>query len=208
MIVSALGIGLGLVISGCGIPTDPEMRTIDRKAIPFRLSDTSTSTVPPTSTTTTTTPNPTSTTSTVPPSTQPPVYEPVTLYFAWSDRVVEVKRLLTQQPRIDEVINMLAFGPLPGEAPPDARSAVEVGDVEGVTVSGGVAIVQLANKFRDLPAAEQRKSVAQLVLTLTSRPGVGQVRFTVQGVALKVPRADGTFGESEASRDDYLGMIV
>ncbi len=196
---------------GCGVPTDSSMRPIDIRAIPSGLSASSTSTSSTTSTSTTSTtapPRPPPTTTTVaPPSTQAPVLEPVLLYFALGDRIVEVMRSMSTAPTLDSVVLLLAFGPNLGESAPAARSAVELGDVESVTLSGGVAIVQLSTKFRDLPATEQRRSVAQLVLTLTKRPGVGQVRFQVQGTALPVPRGDGTFGETTVSRDDYLSLL-
>ena len=201
-----------LAIVGCGVPTDSAMRPIDIRAIPSGLSATSTSTTTSTtstSTTSTTAPPrpPPTTTAVAPPITQAPVLEPVLLYFALGDRIVEVTRPMATSPSLDSVVLLLAFGPNLGESAPAARSAVELGDVESVTLSAGVAIVQLSNKFRDLPATEQRRSVAQLVLTLTKRPGVGQVRFQVQGTALPVPRGDGTFGETTVSRDDYLSLL-
>ena len=195
----------------CGIPTDDTVRPIDARAIPNQLSASSTSTTSTSTTSSTSTtapPRPPSTTTTVaPPSTQAPVLEPLMLYFSLGDRIVEVARAVPTTPTLDDVVLLLAFGPNLGETSPAARSAVELGDVESVTLSGGVAIVQLSLKFRDLPATEQRRSVAQLVLTLTERPGVGQVRFLVQGTALPVPRGDGTFGDTAVSRDDYLSLL-
>ena len=69
------------------------------------------------------------------------------LYFSLGDRIVEVARAVPTTPTLDDVVLLLAFGPNQGETSPAARSAVELGDVESVTLSGGVAIVQLSLKY-------------------------------------------------------------
>ena len=50
-------------------------------------------------------------------------------------------------------------------------------------------------------------ALGQLVLTATARPGVGQVRFTLEGLPVQVPTADGTVTSDPLSRDDYLALL-
>ena len=59
-----------------------------------------------------------------------------------------------------------------------------------------------------LPADEQLLAVAQIVCTLTGRPGVGQVSFTLQGARLAVPKGDGSLVSSPVARDDYAGLMA
>jgi hypothetical protein len=49
----------------------------------------------------------------------------------------------------------------------------------------------------------------QIVLTLTDRPGVGPVVFTLDGQKMRVFRGDASLTEQgeSVSRDDYLGLL-
>ena len=87
------------------------------------------------------------------------------------------------------------------------RTAV-TGDLIGkVEVSGGIATVDLRPAISDLGADEQLLAVAQLVCTLTNRPGVGPVAFTLDGAPVDVPRADGSLTSGVVSRDDYADLL-
>ena len=57
-----------------------------------------------------------------------------------------------------------------------------------------------------LSSDDQLLALAQLVFTLTARPGIGQVRFTLRGEAIQVPRADGSLVATPVSRDDYSAV--
>lgn len=198
-----------IAATGCGIPADKNARTIDAKQVPFGLNDPST-TLSTTTTTTTTTGVPVEPTVIVPSSTTTTIPAPVeylSLYFARGDRIAEVLRPQQIRPSLNDVIAQLAEGPRPGELADTARTAIEAGDVLDVTLLLGVATVDFAAKFRELPAAEQGRSVAQIVLALTARPGVGQVRFTIEGESFDAPRADGTFAGPTVSREDYLELL-
>jgi spore germination protein GerM len=52
--------------------------------------------------------------------------------------------------------------------------------------------------------------VAQIVLTLTSRPGIGQVLFSVDGVPTGVPRGRGDLAGplTPVTFDDYSSLVV
>lgn len=70
-------------------------------------------------------------------------------------------------------------------------------------LSGGVATVDLDEAFALLDGRDQRITLAQLVFTLTGRPGVGRVSFTVEGDPVDIPRGDGTLTSGSVSRDAY-----
>lgn len=79
--------------------------------------------------------------------------------------------------------------------------------VRSASVVGGVARVDLAASFAALPAADQLRVVAQVVCTATSRPGVGQVLFTLEGTPIDVPRGDGSLAAGAVTRDDYPRIV-
>ena len=57
---------------------------------------------------------------------------------------------------------------------------------------------------------EQRLAIAQIVLTLTSQPGIGQVTFSVGGKAIGVPRGRGDIAGAgtPVTFDDYKMLIA
>ena len=101
-----------------------------------------------------------------------------------------------------------------GDAPSDAERALglstAVGDdavVNGVHVDAGVANVDLGEDVVAGSARNQLDVVAQVVCTLTQQPGVGQVRFLVDGVGVEVARGDGSTTSEPVSRADYDNLI-
>ncbi len=72
---------------------------------------------------------------------------------------------------------------------------------------GGIARVDLGPAVSALPGGEQLLAVAQIVCTLTGRPGVGQVSFTLEGASLAVPKGDGSLVTSPVARDDYASLV-
>ena len=91
------------------------------------------------------------------------------------------------------------------------RSLLPVDLVNTVVESGtGYVTVDLVgDEFERIDPADQRGAIGQLVLTLTQRPGVGQVRFTTDGELQRVPRGDGLQSEAgePVSRQDYLSLL-
>ena len=214
----ALVVATFCLLGACSVPDDESVRIIDRDRVPYGLAAPATTTTT-TSTTTSTTPS-----TTVPPATAPSatsttigpvlpsvpaiVPDPVRLYFVVDDSITEVVRVMTSKPELLDLVSMLSFGPFPGENEYRPRTAVELDDVTGVALRAGTLTVDVAAKFRELPAAEQRRAIAQLVMTFTNRGGVGQVTFTSEGRRFEVPRANGSFGAATVSRDDYASMLL
>lgn len=72
----------------------------------------------------------------------------------------------------------------------------------------GVATIDLDQTFVHLDGEEQLLALAQLVLTFTAQPGVGQVAFTLEGAPIDIPRADGTTTGDPVTRDDFVALVA
>lgn len=150
---------------------------------------------------------------TVPASASPPAEPPlgeaeeVTLYFVLDGRIVATPRVVTGPVTLNDVTAELATEPARTEGAPRLRTLVAGGDVLSINLRGGVAQVDLATRLLDLAPTEQRVAIAQIVLALTGRPGVGQVTFTSDRRPIGVIRADGTLTTGPVSRDDFAGLL-
>jgi spore germination protein GerM len=88
------------------------------------------------------------------------------------------------------------------------RSAIlDAGLVSDRGASGGVARVDLAAEFSELSPNDQILALAQVVCTLTSLPGIGQVRFTQDGAPVEVLRGDNSLADEPVSRADYQRLL-
>ena len=196
-----------LVVAGCSIPGDGRVTTIAPSEIPYDLSATTTlaPTTTTSSTTTTTLPfaTTTSTSSTIP-------AEAVTLFFIAGTQVVPITQLLLGPATPPQVLSALAQGVPLGETSAGLRSALPSDFAGTVTVSRGIATVDLPPTFiTDLPGTEQRLAVAQIVLSLTRRAGIGQISFTSDERPQSVPRGRGDLTEpgGNVACDDYANLL-
>lgn len=223
----AVAIGALLLLvtaTACGVPASGGFKRVSDADVPWGLSETTTST---TSTTSTTMPPSTSTTppssipstsSTEPETTTTVPSELVALFFVVgpvdSPTLQRVDIALASGPSPQLVINALTNGPPRGSEYPSLRSAIPVGTVLGVTVLGGVATVELPPTFvaevTGVSGTAARTAIAQIVLTLTQRGGIGQVNFTSGGLPQQVPIGDGSFtGDGQAvSCEDYVNLTT
>lgn len=180
-----------LALAGCGVKAEGEAQRIARDAVPAELLSTTT--------TSTTTPPVTVTT-------RPRAI--ATLYFVRDDHIVRVDRAVDTAPGIADVVELLSQ-PSADEAAQGFHTAVPaVHLVNAVSVSGGVAAVDLAP---DLVHAQQRSpalAFAQLTYTITSVPGVGLVSYTLGGAPIEVPAGDGSVAPpGPVSRDTYRVLL-
>jgi spore germination protein GerM len=203
-----------VLAAGCGVPQDDAVRSIDDvpSGLTATTTSTTTTTIPQTTVPTTTTPPstvPQTSTTSVVTSSAPPTTIPaaIALYFVMGDRLIKVVRRTEEPADAEALISLLVLGPFFDDDVPFARTAIEFGDIERVTVAGGIATVDLGAKFGDLPSAERRRAVSQLVMTLAGRPGVGPVRFRLNGQAIAVPRGNGSIAGRTVSRDDYVALV-
>jgi spore germination protein GerM len=137
--------------------------------------------------------------------------EPVTLYVILENRLIQTSHDLpsgaTEQDVLDELLG-LSDDPALGST---VRSALPKGLTASVTVERGLAIVDTgASLLTDISPLDQRLAIGQIVLTLTSRPGVGQVSFFVDGKPQSVPRGGGDLASagSPVAYDDYIQLVT
>jgi spore germination protein GerM len=206
--VAAATAVVGIVtVASCGLPNDHSYSAIRADDIPFGIADTTTSTtttIPP-ATTTTTTPQVTTTIATT----------PVKLYFVSNGKLQPVTRALPNPAGPEAALAALQQGPLENDQPAGLRSAVPAGTIGMVTVGGGVATVDLAPSFVQPTTAGNQATVAtvdqplafgEIVLTLTSLPGIGQVKFAVGGQPQDALVADGSLVAGPVSADSYAAL--
>jgi spore germination protein GerM len=185
----AAGVTASLLAVACGVPSsgfDP----FDDADVPFGLADAPTTTVAQAAPTVAVT----------------DADQRVRLYFVVEGSLTPVDRVLTAPVTLDGLLGLLGAGPA-AEEDEELRTALPEGAATGLSVRAGVASVAVSRDFRDLAAAEQRLAVAQLVLTITSRPGIGQVLFTVDDEPVSVPKGDGSLADGPVSRDDYSALV-
>lgn len=192
VILSLAGLGVVLLVVGCGVPAEDDARRASPDEVPEELLRPST-TVPPTTTT---------------------VAAPfdVTLYFADADsRLVEVERSLETSPSLEDLVRLLLDEPVASEDAGPLRTALAGGAdpvVRSVSLDRGVAVVDLSGAFRGLPSGDQILGVAQIVYTVTGRSGVGRASFTLEGQPVEVPIGDGSLTGEPVARDDYANLLA
>ena len=201
---AAIGALVVLVTLGCGVPTTSPSRPIDPAAIPEQF--TATTAAPTTTTTTTTTvvePPPSTTTTTLP-------VEEVQLFFVSGSRLVPIGRLLLSPASAPQVLAALSEGIPDIDEAAGLRTALPPGLVIDVAVERGVATVDLDPAFTLIVTGpEQRLAVAQIVLTLTRRAGIGQIVFASASEPIAVPRGRGDLTEPGelVACDDYDNLL-
>ena len=203
MLREILAIGaLSALGAACSVPSSGQYEQIPNGELPFNLNAASTtSTVAPSTTTTLVTVT----------SEPQVVSEPVDVYFVSNSMVIRTQQNIVSPATATQTLTVLITGPGTDAATTGLRSAVPKFFNASVDVLRGVAIIDAGSSFlKDLPAADQKLAIAQLVLTLTSRPGIGQVLFSVDGVAIAVPRGRGDLAAAgtPVTFDDYKNLIA
>lgn len=119
------------------------------------------------------------------------------------ERLAVVPATVPEPANLGEVIAALA------EPPGDLRTALGGPSlVRGVALRAGIAHADLQPALSNLGGTEQLLAIAQLVCTLTQRPDVGLVSFTLDGAPVDVPRGDGSLTAGPVSRDDYADLLA
>ena len=181
---AALAVVAVVGVVSCGVPTDSTATRMRAKQVPFGLLDRNSGA-----------------------SASDGVGDAGSVFFAKSGRLVSVPRRLAASAPPDVLLGILRRGPTKGEVAAGMRSAL-LGQTLArvVSVTGGTATVDLRSAFSTLPSSDQFLALAQLVFTLTGRPGIGQVRFTLAGQPTEVPLSDGSLVRRRVSRDDFDGV--
>jgi spore germination protein GerM len=172
-------------VAACGVPTHQSAKKVEAKDVPFGLLDKDSG----------------ATTS------ARSGEEAVTLFFARDGRLVPVSRPLKRPVTPEALLGALREGPTTAEVAAGVRSALPaLRAFRSISLAGGTATVDLVPRFTSLSSTDQLLALAQIVYTLTARPGIGQVRFTLQGASTEVPRANGSLTSAAVSRDDYASL--
>ncbi len=196
-----------VLLNSCGVTTSSEFVQIPDANIPFELnlaSTTTTSTVPLESDANIPGSNTQDAVSEI-------VNEPVDLYFITNNQLVATKIQIVSPANTTQVLSALVSGPPSGDAGLGLRSAIATSLQAEISVSKGLVLID-ANNFllTGLSPIDQRLAIAQLVLTFTSRPGIGQAIFSVNGVSIAIPRGRGDLSKpgEPVSFDDYVSLLA
>jgi hypothetical protein len=130
------------------------------------------------------------------------------LCYVSGDRLITIVRVLPaplSAHRALEALDNVARAGLPV----GIRSAIrgEIAAPDGAVAARGIARVELDTDFLESSPPDRVLALAQIVCTLTSLPGVGQVQFTHLGEAIEIPRADGSRTREPVSRFDYRSLL-
>lgn len=200
-----IGLLLVFTIASCGVPRSSKVVEISKAELPTELNQ-----QPTTTTTTTTVAEDASAKETQQPASEV-LSEPVELYYISDDRLVATTQSIVSPATISQVLAALIAGPPTGDNGLGLRSALATDLNAEIGISKGVAQINTTAEFlTELSPIDQRLAIAQLVLTFTRRPGVGQVIFTVDGQNVAVPRGRGDLAKpgTTVSFDDYSSLIV
>lgn len=193
---------LSVVLGACSIPKEGSVRSIDPSKIPYELNATTTSTtivIEPS--TTDSGPNGDET---------PPEVESVNLFFVAGSQVVPITRLLLSPATAAQVLASLVEGLPPGDVAAGLRTAIPSDSDLEVVVERGIARVELPVALTTaIPGSEQRLAIAQIVLTLTRRAGIGQIVFTSGNRPQSVPRGRGDLTQpgGAVACEDYANLL-
>ena len=193
---------LATALVGCAVEGDGQFSPIARSEIPFGLPDAATTTAPTTTTTTMVSSED---------EDNMVMEEVVDLYYLLGAGLFRVQTSVVSPATPDQVLTLLSTNALSGPSYVGLRSALPSEFVASISVSRGVAEVDAGGSFlRAIAPSDQRLAIAQIVATLTSRPGIGQVVFAVDGVAVAVPRGRGDVvpAGTPVTFDDYAMLII
>lgn len=129
------------------------------------------------------------------------------IFLVQAEQLVSVRR---STPRRDlaGVLTVLLQGPTEAEFGAGTRTAISPQTtLRSVRLEGDAAVVDLSGALVEVGGEEQILAVGQIVLTATAVPGVGRVRFLLEGQAVEVPRADGTLTSETLRATDYAALL-
>ena len=181
-----------LLLSGlaaCGVRGQHDATKVDAEDVPFDLLEPGTTTIPE-------------------PPRLPAPDEVVEICFL--DPQGQLVPLLVAAPSdrsLGPITNLLANPPIANLFGVKLSTAVAEPEQLSVTRDRGAADVALDQGFTEMPADAQLAAIAQLVCTLTAQPGVGEIGFSLDGVPVEVPRADGSLTRDPVVRSDYDRLL-
>lgn len=183
---------LAAAVAACGVNGQSNAHVFDTSEVPYGLTDTAPSTPAP--------------------STQAPPFVSTTtasvaydLYFIRANILVPVTRRAVATPSPADLVATLVEGPTPAESSRTALPSAEL--VTRVRESATTVTVDLARTFNDIPRGDRILALGQITLTLTARPGVSLVQYTIADTPIEVPKANGVVTRDPVSRADYTTLL-
>jgi hypothetical protein len=174
-----------LAASACGVPSQDSATKTDSSQVPFGLLDRNRGVVPG----------------------DRSGDRDVVVFLTNGGRLTRAVRRLPPPVTLTSLLDALKEGPTRPEVAAGTRSAVLDDDTFGtVGDSGGTAVVELTRPLTGRSSADQVLALAQIVWTLTARPGIGQVLFTSGDQSIEIPTGDGRVVTTPVSRDDYSSI--
>jgi spore germination protein GerM len=129
------------------------------------------------------------------------------VYLIHDGVLVAVARAVPSHPTPAAVLEALLAGPTVREQDAGLISAATAATVTGPPYAGTVTVEVPAPDASSSGRTDEVAGFGQIVLSLTSLPGITAVRFTRDGQALAVPRADGSLNPGPATRRDYADLL-
>ena len=128
------------------------------------------------------------------------------------DRLRPTSRQVRVSPRppthLASVLDALIGGPTEADADDGLRSAVpSTTEVRAVTVDGDTVVVDLSEEFASIGGERELLAVGQVVLTVTTFPGVRQVRLQLDGRPTPLPLPDGSLTDGPVALSDYAELL-
>jgi hypothetical protein len=212
--VAAAAVVLAMVVlaAGCGVTSDDSFKEFGDDELARELVETTTTSTTIAATTTTTEPAETGTVSTIPATIVQT--QQVDVYYVIGDKLQSQSVALASQVSPEQVVARLVDGPEPGTASVGLRSVVPNDLVVDFTEERGVLTIDLRGAVLDrMLERDKPLAIAQLALSLSRTIlGIGQIRFTRDGVAtgVPVPARDGEVSEPGEGLvfDDFAGLLA
>ncbi|MCO7222325.1 GerMN domain-containing protein, partial [Klenkia sp. PcliD-1-E] len=111
--------------------------------------------------------------------------------------------------QVDDLLQALADGPTAVEREQGLSTALPAQVLLGVRdLSDGVATVALSGGTDTATGLQNRRAVAQIVLTVTSLPAVDGVLLTQDGAAVEAPLPTGELTTRALTAQDYAGYLT
>lgn len=181
----ALVLLLGLAVAACGVSSQDSASKTPTKDVPFGLLDKNRGAA----------------------AGNPSGNRDVVIFLTMDGRLIRALRKVRAPVDMDALLDVLKNGPTRAELAAGTRSAVPDDETfRSVALAGGTAVVDLSKPFNPRLSTDQLLALAQIVYTMTSRPGVGQVQFTLNDQSIEIPVVNGTVTSSPVSRDDYASL--
>lgn len=131
------------------------------------------------------------------------------IYWIRENQLVPEPIGFAATPSLERVASILERGPGSADRSVPERSAVSQGEVIAALARDGDRVtVELGPAFAEVAGSDQVLALGQIVITLTSVPGVGSVSLRQAGKPLEVPLPDGTLVRRPLVRDDYSSLIA